>query len=574
MLSKLSIRNIALAEDVVLEFGGGMNCLTGETGAGKSIIIDSISALLGFRVKKDIVRDGCESGAVRGEFTDISAETCAALNDVLPASAKKTVQGQSIVLEREISANGRHICRVCGFNVNSASLRRIGETLIDIHGQNDSRLLTDNSAQRGMLDSFAGDNIRGVLEKYKAGLSEYRSLRHDLAALSGSPAERARTIDLLNYQIREIDGAQLSPDEEEYLTERIRFLSHAEKIKELLGDALFAAGGDDGGEEGMIALLERIAADASKAAELSDSFKGLQEAAESIYFEAKDFIAELSNASQKAEYDPQEADMANRRLDYLDRLKSKYGNSYDEIIKYRDDAQKKLDFLNDSEKNAADITQRLTELSEELLGLASKISTIRQEAGKELSRRIENELKDLEMGNTLFDTDVVFFYEPAENGFAEFGSEGLDNVEFMISPNPGQPLKPLSRIASGGELSRIMLAIKSVQSSSDNIQTVIFDEIDNGISGVAANRIAVKLKSLSRSRQVICVTHHAQLAAIADTHIFVSKSVSGGNTSTSVRSLSGDARVEEIARLLDGGSQSSVSINHATELLKNYASLT
>ncbi|MBP5779677.1 MAG: AAA family ATPase, partial [Clostridia bacterium] len=209
MLSKLSIRNIALAEDVVLEFGGGMNCLTGETGAGKSIIIDSISALLGFRVKKDIVRDGCESGVVRGEFTGISAETCAAVNDVLPGSAKKTAPGDSIVLEREISAAGRHICRVCGFNVNSAGLRRIGETLIDIHGQNDSRLLTDNSAQRAMLDSFAGDNIRGVLEKYKAGLSEYRGLRHDLAALSGSPAERARTIDLLNYQIREIDGAQL-----------------------------------------------------------------------------------------------------------------------------------------------------------------------------------------------------------------------------------------------------------------------------------------------------------------------------------------------------------------------------
>ena len=567
MLKKLTIKDIALAENVVLEFGPGMNCLTGETGAGKSIIIDSISALLGLRVKKDIVRSGCDSGSVTGEFTDISDETADVISQVLPGLLDAGEIPGSVVIEREISQSGRHVCRVQGRMVSSANLRLIGGTLIDIHGQNESRLLTDNSAQLHMIDAFYAEKIDPVLEGYRSMLSRYRSLKRDLAALSGSPAERARTIDLLNYQIREIDGAQLSADEEEYLISRVRFLSHAEKIKELLAEASFSAGGDDG-SEGMLGLLERIMADVAKAAELSDSLEGLKTAAESIYFEAKDFITELGNASQKAEYDPQEANLVNRRLDYLNSLKSKYGNSYDEIMKYLAEAQSRLDFLNNSEKHAAEIAGELTELSEKLLDAASKLSSIRQEAGKEFAKGIEKELYDLEMGGTQFETDVVFFYEPSGSGFGEFGSDGLDSVEFMISPNPGQPLKPLSRIASGGELSRIMLAIKSVQSASDNTPTLIFDEIDNGISGVAANRIALKLRALSRSRQVICVTHHAQLAVASDEHIFVSKSVRDGNTVSSVKRLSGSDRVKEIARLLDGDDLSDISLSHASELLK------
>ena len=571
MLKKLQIKNIALAENVELELGPGMNCLTGETGAGKSIIIDSISALLGLRVKKDIVRSGCESGFVKGVFTDITGETAEVIGSVLPGlfPADGTGLGE-IEIEREISASGRHVCKVCGRIVSSSNLKRIGETLIDIHGQNESRLLTDNNSQLRMIDCFAGEKISSELEAYRSMLSEYRRLRRDLAALSGSPSERARTIDLLNYQVREIDGAQLSADEEDYLISRIRFLSHAEKIKELLGDASFSASGEDG-SEGMIGLMERILSDTVKASELSDSLEGLRKAAESIYYEAKDFIAELANASLKAEYDPQEANLVNRRLDYLNSLKNKYGNSYAEIIKYRDDAQKKLDFLKDSEKNASEITQRLTELSDLLLDSAARLSRIRQEAGSEFSKKIAAELNDLEMGGTEFETDVNMFYEPAENGFGDFGSDGLDNVEFMISPNPGQPLKPLSRIASGGELSRIMLAIKSVQSESDNTPTIIFDEIDNGISGVAANRIAQKLKALSRTHQVICVTHHAQLAAASDEHIFVSKSVTEGNTVSSAMKLSGSGRVREIARLLDGDNLSEISLSHASELLKLFS---
>ena len=570
MLRLLKIRNIALAENVDLSFAQGMNCLTGETGAGKSIIIDSISALLGLRVKKDIVRSGCDSGRVTGEFTGISGETAEAINSVLPPNSPRVSAGDSVVLEREISQGGRHVCRVCGRAVNSAGLKKIGETLIDIHGQNESRLLTDNISQLRLIDAFAGERVAAELDSYRTMLSEYRSLRRSLADLSGSPAERARAMDLLGYQIREIDGAQLSPDEEEYLVERLKFLSHAEKIRELLVDAVYAAQGEDD-SEGVVGLLERIMSDTGKAAELSDSLEGLRNAAESIFYEVKDFIAELRNASIKAEYDPQEADLAGRRLDYLYRLKNKYGNSYEEIMKYRDSAQKKLDFLNDSEKNAAEITERLTDLSGKLLDSASELSRLRQDAGNAFSKRIASELEELEMGGTEFETDVTFFYEPAENGFAEFGSDGLDDVEFMISPNPGQPLKPLSRIASGGELSRIMLAVKSVQSSSDNIPTLIFDEIDNGISGVAANRIARKLKTLSNDRQIICVTHHAQLAAVADEHIFVSKSVSEGNTATSVKNLYDKDRVREIARLLDGDDLSEISLKHASELLRIFS---
>ena len=574
MLRSLSIKNIALIEDITIGFTGGMNCLTGETDAGKSIIIDSIGALLGSRVKKDIVRTGCRSGSVRGEFVGLTPETAGAVNSVLPGSIDTDAADSAVlVLEREISAGGRHVCRVNGNSVASAALRRIGETLVDIHGQSESRLLVDEQVQLRLLDAFCGDAIKDTLEKYHAALADYKDLKHSLKALSGSPAERARTIDLLSYQIREIDGAQLSPDEEEYLSERSRFLAHAEKIRGLLESALAEAGSDaaetgPGSEGGVQALLGGIRSNTARAAELSDQFKTLSEAAESLYFEFEDFIAQLAEAAGKTEYDPQEAELVSRRLDYLFRLKSKYGETYAEIMKFRDRAAERLAFLTDSEEHAAEISARLGELSNRLFELAGELSARRTEAASALSERIMSELRDLEMASTEFRTDVDFFYEPEAGGDAEFGPDGLDRVEFLISPNPGQPLKPLSRIASGGELSRIMLAIKTVQNRSDNVSTLIFDEIDTGISGLAARRIASKLKTVSDLRQVICVTHHAQLAAAADNHIYISKFVKDGNTSTSAELLSGVRRVEEIARLLDGGALTEISLNHARELLK------
>lgn len=566
MLKTLRIKNIALVKDVTVSFTGGMNCLTGETGAGKSIIIDSIGALLGYRVRKDIVRSGCESGLVSGEFTGISKETAAVIAEMLPPELIPE-EGGTVTLEREISQDGRNVSKICGRTVTSANLRRAGETLIDIHGQSESRLLRDSSIQLQMLDSFAGKRLYELLCVYRDDLSEYRKLKKDLEALSGSPQEREREIDLLGYQIREIDGAQLSADEETYLSERIGFLSHAEKIKELLDDSLSLANGD-GYSEGMIGSMEKIVSDTARASGLSDRYKGLSEAAESVYYSMKDFIAELGEEAGKAEYDPQEAELIARRIDYIDRLKLKYGNGYSEIMDFRKKAEERLDFLTGSEENAMIISKRLDELSKLLFETASSISKMRQEASRELSARIEKELSDLEMAGTVFDADVAFSYEPSENAAADFGPDGLDKVEFMISPNPGQPLKPLSRTASGGELSRIMLAIKNVQSAGDNTSTLIFDEIDTGISGVAANRIALKLKSVSALKQVICVTHHAQLAAIAVNHIFVSKSVSGGNTSTEVRILSGEEKVDEISRLLDGDRTSEISRSHAKELIK------
>lgn len=563
MLTRLVIKNIALAEDVDIRLVPGMNCLTGETGAGKSIIVDSIGALIGLRVKKDIVRTGCESGSVMGEFVNITPETAEAVKNVtgiLPEDGK-------VVIQREISSGGRHVCRVNGKTVSSANLRKTGETLIDIYGQSESRFLSDAGVQLAILDAFAGEELEREKDSYKARLSEYRRLRADLEALSGSPSERARAADLLSYQIREIDSAQLAPDEEDYLTSRMSLLSHYEKIREWLNDALSCLGSEDS-DEGITGLFEKVRADASRAAGISNAFEGLSEAAESVYYEIKELSAEISKAASEAEYDPQEADLVSRRLDYLDKLKKKYGNSYDEIIKFRDDAEKKLKFLTDSEKNAAEINARLKELEEILLSSARRLSEIRSGKAAAFSKEIEGELADLEMGGTEFETDVEFSYEPSDNGFADFGPEGLDRIEFLICPNPGQPLKPLSKIASGGELSRIMLAVKNVHSKGDSISTLIFDEIDTGISGVAANRIAAKLKSVSGSRQVICVTHHAQLAAVADNHIFVSKSVTGGNTATSAVSLSGNSRVEEIARLLDGDDRSEISRKHAKELLE------
>ncbi len=595
MLKKIGISNIALIENAELDFSAGMNCLTGETGAGKSIIIDSIGALLGSRVKKEIIRSGCASGKVRGVFCGLDAELVSAIGEIVPdisfrsgAGGQETKTGgqtadggyggecggAELVIEREISVSGRNSCKVNGVAISSAELKKIGAMLIDIHGQSESRLLTDEGTQLHLIDISGGDELLSRLADYRVKLSEYRRLRKDLEALSGSPAERARTTDLLAYQIREIDAAQLSPDEDEYLAQRASFLANAERNGRLLRDALAICGDDSvstADSAGILELLGTVRSDISRAAEHEASYEGLLRAAETIYFEFEDFIRELGEAALKADYDPQEAESVNRRIDYLYRLKSKYGETYDEIIRFRNGAAERLAFLNDSEQNAADITARLNDLADMLLDAARGISELRRLAGERLCAEITEELKDLEMASAVFRADVDFSFEPSVNGFPDFGSDGLDHAEFMISANPGQPLKPLSRTASGGELSRIMLAIKTVRNQADNIPTLIFDEIDTGISGIAAKKIAAKMKKLSGARQVICVTHHAQLAAAADSHIYISKSVSGGNTSTRAVTLEGEERVAEIARLLDGNNTSAISLTHARELIKEAA---
>jgi len=571
MLRLLEIRNIALIDGLSLELGPNMNVLTGETGAGKSIIVDSIGALLGARVSRESVRTGAAAGSVKGTFSRISKDTYEFLKAELPEIAPEEYSPEfELIIERDISAEGRHGQKVCGRSVSSGLLRRLGDTLIDVHGQSDSRLLTDSQMQRELLDSWTGGEFPALLAEYRTKLSEYKNLRKQLEALSGDPAARARLADLYSYQVKEIDGAQLEPDEEEYLQGRRNVLAHAEKIQEGLEGALAAASGGDGeGEGGVLNGLDSLRGIMYKLAEYGDQFKGLCERLDGVYYDFEETTREIEKLASESLYDPQEADLVNRRLDYLYKLKNKYGGSYAEIMKFRDDAYEKLKFLTGSEEDARELEEKIRALSEELLDLAFRLDGLRRASGRSLENRIMAELNDLEMAGTEFRVDIDYGYETDEMGLPVFGRAGLSRVEFLISPNPGEPLKPLSRIASGGELSRIMLAIKTVQNLSDNISTMIFDEIDTGISGVAANRIAAKLKELSGAHQVVCVTHHAQLAAISERHIYISKASSGGSTSTRAAALAGEERVTEIARLLDGNTESKITRLHAEELLAN-----
>lgn len=570
MLSSLEIRNIALIDGLRLELGPNMNVLTGETGAGKSIIVDSIGALLGARVSRESVRTGTSAGSVKGTFTRLSLATYEFLRNELPGICpEKYSPDFELTVERDISAEGRHGQKVCGRTVSSGLLRRLGDTLIDVHGQSDSRLLTDNQVQRELLDSWTGGEFPGLLREYREKLSRYRDLRRQLEALSGDPAARARLADLYSYQIKEIDGARLEPDEEEYLQGRRNVLAHAEKIQEGLENALAAAEGSDvEGEGGILGGLDGLRAVMYKLSDYGDRFKGLSERLEGIYYDFEETTREIGKLASESLYDPQEADLVNRRLDYLFKLKSKYGGSYSEIMKFRDEAAEKLKFLTGSEADARELEAQIRDLSGELFDLAFRLDGLRRASGKLLEDRIMAELNDLEMTGTEFRADIDFGYETDEMGLPVFGRAGLSRVEFLISPNPGEPLKPLARIASGGELSRIMLSIKTVQNLADNISTMIFDEIDTGISGVAANRIAAKLKELSAAHQIICVTHHAQLAAISERHIYISKTTSGGSTSTRAQVLEGEERVTEIARLLDGNTGSRITRMHAEEMLK------
>ena len=567
MLMQLRIKNIALIDELTVEFTDGMNCMTGETGAGKSIIIDAISCVLGFRTSKELIKSGCDSAFVEGVFYNESKN----VNGFLREIGIEPEEDGVLILQRELSSQGRNVCRINGRLTATSMLKQLGDLLIDIHGQNDNRLLTKTSCHVNLLDTYGGEEISVLKEKYSGLLKEFKELYASLANYSGDPKERERLADLYTFQIEEITQSNLYEGEDDELMQRRNVLVNAEKIAEALNKSKeVLKGGDYSDSMTVNDGVANVASSLSSISDYSPEYEQILSRVNEVMYLLDDIASDLRALADDVFFDKNELDKTEERINAIDKLKRKYGATIKEILDFADNAQQSLDDLLSCEDKVKEILEKLSSYNEDLRNLCEDLNFTRVKTAKYLAENIMAELESLEMSKTKFDADIIFNDEKDENGYYKFTSEGLDTVEFLISANPGEPLKPLSKIASGGELSRIMLAIKTILAGADDVSTLIFDEIDTGISGVAAKSVANKLKSISKKHQVICVTHHAQIAAAADNNIYISKNFENNTTKTSVKNLDANEKIKEISRLLDGDSESEITAVHAKELIAKF----
>lgn len=564
MLQQLHIQNIALIDDIHIEPGEGLNVLTGETGAGKSIIIDSINALLGNRVTRELIRTGCEKACIEAIFHLDPAY----LSDMLEELGAVPEEDGTLIISREFNIAGRNTCRVNGRLVTVSALKDIGERLIDLHGQHDNQSLLKVERHIDLLDSFGGSIVQTLKKEYTKNLEEFRSIRSQLKELSGDPGERERKIDLLKYQMEEIRKAKLKENEEEELEKQRLLLLNAEKISGALSSAYEMLYSGNGTKKSAYDSLNMALSELTAIASMDTEYASAAGKLEELLYQLEDITEDIRKKRDGVEHNPEQLEQVEERLDRIFRLKRKYGSSIRDILEYYKKLEHELEDMEGNEKTVENLSKRLSVLSESLYGIACKLNEERRKAAALLEEKITGELEDLEMKRAQFKVNIVFD-ATGEDSERKFTSNGLDRVEFLISANAGEPLKPLSKIASGGEMSRIMLAIKKILADVDSMPTLIFDEIDIGISGKAAQKVGEKLSYISRKHQVICVTHLAQIACMADSHFLIEKHVENDATKTRLMMLTDSEIVEEVARILDGNSISDITKSHAKEMLKN-----
>ena len=550
MLTNLYIENIAVIEKSNIDFTRGLNVLTGETGAGKSIVIDAINAVLGKRSSRGIIRSGADSAFVSATFEELS-----------PLALKKLstlgyeAEDGTLILSRELSTSGKNTCRVNSRPATVAVLKEIGEYLINIHGQNDNLELMNPALHIVYIDALA--DIAEQLSAYRKLYRELRAVEEELSSADTDEAERLRKIDLLSFQISEIEDADVTVGEYDALTAERNALQNREKIAKELMRARLALDGDDE-IDGVLRMTDDAAASVMNASRYLGSLENTADRLSSALYELQEISRELENAMDDIEADPSRLEEIEERLDLLYRLRHKYGDTEEEILSYLDSAKAELKALNDYAFNREQLEKRREQLYNQSYNSAKEISNIRQRVCEDFRSSVEREMAFLLMPHVRLEI---------QREEVELNSRGIDKLEFLISTNPGEEPKPVSKIASGGELSRMMLAIKTVLSRADFVQTLIFDEIDTGISGSAADRVGKKLSQLSADSQVLCVTHQAQIAAFADNHLFISKSVHDERTFTQVDSLDEQGRVRELARIVGGEQITDSALNHAKQLL-------
>ena len=548
MLELLHIENIAIIEAADIEFAPGFNALTGETGAGKSIVIDSLSAVLGQRTSRELIRTGAEKAFVSAAFSGMAPELTEELGIQPEADG-------TLLLQREIQTDGKNVCRVNGRPVTVGQLRALGARLLNIHGQHDGQQLLDEEQHIVYLDSFG--RVESLAITYAEKYKNFTDIRRQIGALQMDEAEKARRVDTLQYQIEELRRAKLTPGEEEELTARRGMLRNAEKFLDAVAGADYALNGDDSGGGALSAL--RQAQDAlSGVRHLDDAFGQLYERLGEAYSEVYDIAATVEDKRGELDVSPGELDRVESRMDLLYRLKKKYGATVEDMLDYQARCEAELAQIEDAGDTLARLEQALSKAEKEARQAAQALSDARKAAADRLTAQILTELQQLDMGKIRFAVD--FAEKPLD-------SDGMDTVRFLMSANVGEELRPIHKIASGGELARIMLAMKNVLSEQDHVGTMVFDEVDTGVSGRAAQKVAEKMARISRRKQVLCVTHLPQLAAMADTHFSVEKGERGGRTYTEVRRLDREQRRRELARLTGGSHVSQTMLDGAEELL-------
>lgn len=549
MLTQLHIENIAVIEKADIEFRKGLTVLTGETGAGKSIIVDSLGAVLGARTSRELVRTGADKGVVTAVFETNNADKWLEDNDI--------DLEDEIIIQRRISAEGKNSCRVCGVPVSVSQLRELGALLLDIHGQNDGRQLMDEANHLAYLDGYGdyGDTI----DRFKSAYADYKACKKEIQRLSMDEIEKERMADSLQYQIDELEKAQLKVGEEEELTAKRDLLRNSEKLTEALNgayNALYAA------DQNAQSLTDEASALIGRAAVIADDLRetaDIIENASSLLFDASERIRDFRDS---LEFSPEEYDNIESRLSLIKKLRRKYNMDEEAMLAHLDDCRRKLSELEYAGDMLIKLNKQLEKYVDNCKKIAAELSEKRRAAAASLEKRIVSELKDLSMPSVRFSVSV----EPLESDVG-FDATGSDDVKFLISANAGEVLGRISKIASGGELSRIMLAMKTVFSKNDPIETMVFDEIDTGVSGIAAQRVGEKMSYLSRGKQVLCITHLPQIAAIADNHDLIEKTERNGRTYTEVRELDRKGRALELARMHGGDNISELTLASAEEQL-------
>lgn len=554
MLKTLSIENIAVIEKADIEFSKGFNVLTGETGAGKSIVVDSINAILGERTSKELVRAGSENAFVTAYFEDINSEVKQKLNEFdLPCEDDGT-----LMLSRKISAQGKSTCRINGSVCTVSMLKEVGNLLVNIHGQHDSQTLLNADYHYKFVDMYG--SLDGVLDEYKQSFRQLLSVRKQLKALTMDADERDRQIELLDYQIKELTDAEIKVGEWDELKKRKNLILNSQNLLQSLNSALAAFNGSDD-YSGISTLLSTAVKELGTVSDVDGDIKAVYDKAEALNDSVEVVKDALLDKINSIEFEPEELDRIEERLNLYYTFSNKYGETEQDMLYYLDEAVKKRAAFENSEEELEKLNVRYDEIFNQTVALAQKLTDLRKSTAEKLGNEICKQLEFLDMPKIKFTTSF-------EKG--NLSANGWDKIEFLIATNVGETAKPLAKIASGGELSRIMLAIKSIIAQKDSIDTLIFDEIDTGVSGKASRKIGLKLKELGAFTQVICVTHSAQIASVADSHFLIEKNVENDRTYTNVTVLDYDGRKNELARIMGGINATESLLKSAEELLNNY----
>ncbi|WP_125982663.1 DNA repair protein RecN [Loigolactobacillus iwatensis] len=555
MLQELAIRDFAIIEKLNIEFDSGMTVLTGETGAGKSIIIDAVGLLAGGRGSQEFIRTGASKARLQGQFHLPTTAVTFSLLDKYGIEH----HDQDVLLQRDLHRSGRNVCRINGQLVNTATLKEIGETIVDIHGQNEHQELMHAEKHLGLLDEFSKQEVVPVRTRYEAAYQTYQQLNRAYQKRLANEKEWAQRLDMLRFQVDEIEAAQLKENEEVTLTKEKDHLSNFQQINDALQHSYDAISSDEA------ETLDHIGAamtDLQQIADFDDNYKSLAESVQTAYYTLQDVSSDILKQTDLLDWDEGRLDEIEKRLEVIEQLKHKYGDSTTQILHYYHKIKQELQQMEATENDEGQLEADVAAAKDKLLTIGEQLTKIRKKGAKQLAQAIHQQLRELYMEKTVF--SVVF---KPQSG-THFYATGLDDVEFYIQTNPGETARPLAKIASGGELSRMMLALKTIFTRSQGITSIVFDEVDTGVSGRVAQAIADKISGIARFSQVLCITHLPQVAAMSDHHFFIQKQIVGKRTKTTVEALTLNSRVDELARMLAGTTVTKLTLEHAKELLE------